>query len=67
MLFTESLIWTVVNDTNFVQQSVGGSLMVNVLSNITAQVVQPSPGTKLYLAGGVGSRLDPYSGTGTVN
>jgi hypothetical protein len=67
MLFTESLIWTVVDDTNFVQQSVGGSLVVDVLSNITAQVVQPVPGKKLYLAGGVGSTLDPFSGTGTVN
>jgi hypothetical protein len=67
MLFTESLVWTVVNDTNFVQQTVGGSLVVNLLSNITVQVVQPVPGTKLYLVGGVGSTLDPYSGTGTVN
>ena len=66
-LFTESLVWTVVNDTNFVQQTVGGSLVVNVLSNITAQVVQPVPGKKLYLAGGVGSTLDPYSGTGSAN
>ena len=66
-LFTESLVWTVVDDTNFVQQTIGGSLVVNVLSNITAQVVQPVPGSKLYLAGGVGSTLDPYSGTGTVN
>ena len=55
------------NDTNFVQQNVGGSLVVNVLSNITAQVVQPVPGNKLYLAGGVGSTMDPYSGTGTAN
>jgi hypothetical protein len=67
LLITESWIWTVVNGTNVVQQNVGGSLMVNVLSNITAQVVQPYPGTKLYLAGGVGSTLDPCSGTGTVN
>ncbi len=66
-LFTESLVWTVVDDTNFVQQAVGGSLVVNLLSNITAQVVQPVPGSKLYMAGGVGSTLDPYSGTGTVN
>jgi len=66
-LFAESLVWTVVNGTNFVQQAVGGSLVANVLSNITAQVVQPSPGKKLYLAGGVGSTLDPFSGTGTVN
>jgi hypothetical protein len=50
-----------------VQQTVGGSLVVNLLSNITAQVVQPVPGTKLYLAVGVGSTLDPYSGTGKVN
>jgi len=65
-LFAESLIWTVVDDTNFVQQSVGGSLVVNVLSNITAQVIQPqaSPqaATKnLYLSAGVGSNMDPYS------
>jgi hypothetical protein len=66
-LFTESLVWTVVDDTNFVQQTSGGSLAVDVLSNLTAQVVQPVPGTKLYLAGGLGSTLDPYSGTGTVN
>jgi hypothetical protein len=66
-LFAQSLIWKVVNDTNFVQQSVGGSLLVNVLTNITAQVVQPVPGNKLYLSGGVGGTMDPYSGTGTVN
>jgi hypothetical protein len=66
-LNAESLVWNKVNGTNFVQQAVGGSLVVNVLSNITAQVVQPVPGSKLYLAGGVGSTLDPYSGTGTAN
>jgi hypothetical protein len=66
-LLTESWIWTLVDDTNIVQQVTGGSLVVNVLSNITAQVVQPAPGKKVYLAGGVGSTLDPYSGTGTVN
>ena len=67
LLFTESWIWTLVDDTNVVAQAVGGSLVANLLSNITAQVVQPIPGNKLYLAGGVGSTLDPYSGTGTVN
>jgi hypothetical protein len=66
-LFTESLVWTVVADTNFVQQAVGGSLVVNVLTNITAQVVQPYPGKNLYLSAGVGGTMDPYSGTGTVN
>jgi hypothetical protein len=66
-LFAESLVWTVVDDTNFVQQTVGGSLVVDVLSNITAQVVQPVPGKNLYLVGGVGSTLDQYSGTGTAN
>jgi hypothetical protein len=66
-LFGESWIWTLVDATNVVQQVVGGSLVVNVLSSITTQVVQPTPGTKVYLTGGVGSTLDPYSGTGTVN
>jgi len=66
-LFTQSVIWTVVDDTNFVQQSVGGSLAVNVLSNMTVQVVQPVPGKNLYLAGGLGNALAQYSGTGTVN
>ena len=41
--------------------------MVNVLSNLTAQVVQPYPGKQLYMAGGLGSTLDPCSGTGTVD
>jgi hypothetical protein len=66
-LFAESTVWIVVDGTNFVQQTTGGSLAVNVLSNITAQVVQPYPGSKLYLAGGVGGALDPYSGTGSVS
>ncbi|MCX6927336.1 MAG: hypothetical protein NT154_29650 [Verrucomicrobia bacterium] len=66
-LFTGSWIWTVVNSTNVVQQEAGGSLIVNLLSNITAQVVQPYPGKKLYLAGGVGSTLDPCFGTGTAD
>ena len=66
-LYAESLVWTVVDTNNFVQQTVGGSLVVNVLSNITAQVVQPVPGKNLYLAGGVGSTMDPYSGTGTAS
>jgi hypothetical protein len=66
-LFTESVVWTVVNDTNFVQASVGGSLVVKVLSNINAQIVQPVPGSKLYLTGGVGSTMDTYSGTGSAN
>ena len=64
---SESWIWNVVNGTNFVQQNVGGSLAVNVLSNITAQVIQPSRGTTLYLVAGVGSALEPYSGTGKVD
>ena len=67
LLFTESLVWTVVDETNFVQQTTGGSLTVNLLSNITGQVVQPVPGTKLYLASEVGSGRDPYSGTGKAN
>lgn len=67
VLLTESLVWTLVDETNFVQQTAGGSLVVNLLSNMTAQVVQPVPGTKLYLSGGVGSGLDPYSGTGKAN
>jgi hypothetical protein len=66
-LFTESWVWTVVDQTNVVQRYVGGSLVVNLLTNITGQVVQPYPGTKLYLSGGVGSLLDPYSGTGSVD
>ena len=61
------MIWTVVDDTNFVQQSVGGSLEVNVLSNLTVQVVQPVPGKNLYFAGGLGSSLAPCSGTETAN
>ena len=60
----ESWVWTVVDQTNVVQQYVGGSLGVNVLTNITGQVVQPYPGSKLYLSGEVGSLFDPYSGTG---
>ena len=64
---TESWIWTLVDDTNVVQQFTGGSLIVNVLSNLTAQIVQPTPGSKLYLAGGLGSTLDSYSGTGSVD
>jgi hypothetical protein len=66
-LLSESWIWSVVNGTNFVQHYVGGSLVVNVLSNITGQVVQDSPATKFSVAGGVGSTLDPYSGTVTVD
>ena len=71
-LFSESLLWTVVNDTNFVQQSVGGSVVMNVLSNITGQVIQPqssplTPPKNLYLSLAVGSAADPYSGTATVS
>jgi hypothetical protein len=66
-LFTESWVWTVVDQTNVVQRYVGGSLLVNVLTNLTGQVVQPYPGTKLYLSGELGSLFDPYSGSGSVD
>jgi hypothetical protein len=66
-LFSQSVMWAVVDDTNFVQQSVGGSLAVNVLSKMTVQVVQPVPGKNLYLAGGVGSAQVQHEGTGTVD
>ena len=59
--------WRVEDGTNFVEGTFGGSLIVDTLTNIDAQVIQPVPGTKLLLNAYVGSRGDLFNGTGTAN
>ena len=56
------------NGTNFVETSIGGSLILNVLTNLDAQVLQPVPNTsRLYLNAYVGSLFDLLLGTGSAN
>jgi hypothetical protein len=59
--------WSLVNGTNFVETTFGGGLIMDVLTNIDAQVIQPVPGSRLFLNAYVGSRMDLYSATGTAN
>jgi hypothetical protein len=59
--------WTVVNDTHFVEEVLGGGLVLDILTNIDAQVIQPVPGSKLYLNAYVGSLGEPFLASGTAN
>ena len=66
-LFTAGSIWTVVNGTNFVEQVLNGGLVLDVLTNIDAQVIQPVPGSRLYLNAYVGSSSNLFFATGTAS
>lgn len=67
VLITATTNWTVVNDTNFVETIFGGGLIVDFLSHIDAQVIQPVPGSKLYLNANVGSLEQLCYGTGSAH
>jgi hypothetical protein len=66
-LVSGGTIWVVMNDTNLVEQPLSGGLGLNVLTNIDAQVIQPLPGSKLFLNANVGSELELFSGRGSAN
>ena len=66
MLVTDGSVWTIVNGTNFTEKKLSGSLVLDVLGNIDAQVIQPVSGSKLYLNANVGSLSNLFSATGTA-
>jgi hypothetical protein len=66
-LNTAGTNWTVVNGTHFVEQVLGGGLILDILTHIDAQVIQPVPGSKLYLNAYVGSLGEPFLASGTAN
>ena len=66
-LVTAHTNWTVVNGTNFVEQVLGGGLVLDVLSNIDAQVIHPLPGSRLFLNAWVGSLMELSFGVGSAN
>jgi hypothetical protein len=66
-LVSAGTFWSVVNGTNFIERTFPGGLIVDALTNIDAQVIQPIPGSKLWLNANVGSHSDLFAGTGTAN
>ncbi len=59
--------WGVVGGDHLIERAFPGGLVVDVLTNIDAQVIQPVPGSKLWLNANVGSRGDLFQGIGTAN
>jgi hypothetical protein len=66
-LVSDGSIWTVVNGTNFVEHLLSGGLVLDAFTNIDAQVIQPLPGSKLWLNANVGSFMALHAGTGSAN
>jgi len=66
-LVTDGSIWTVADGTNFVEHQLSGGLVLDVLTNIDAQVIQPLPGSKLFLNANVGTLMALHAGTGSAN
>ena len=66
-LVTAGTFWTVENDTNFVEHALTGGLVLDVLTNIDARVVQPVPGSKLFLNAYVGSLMVLSYATGSAH
>jgi hypothetical protein len=64
-LYTANSIWTVVNGTNFVEQVLNGGFVLDVLTNMDAQVIQLVPGSRLFMNANLGSQL--YSASGSAN
>jgi hypothetical protein len=56
-----------VNGTNFVEHRLSGGLVLDVFTNIDAQVIQPVPGSKLFLNANVGSLMVLNSATGSAH
>ena len=56
-----------VNDTHFVEEVLGGGLVLDILTNIDAQVIQPVPGSKLYLNAYLGSTSNLFFATGSAS
>jgi hypothetical protein len=66
-LVTEGSVWAVVNGTNFIEQRLSGGLVLDNFTNIDAQVIQPVPGSRLFLNAYVGSTTNLLSGNGSAN
>ena len=66
-LVTAGSTWTVVNGTNLLEQPLSGGMVLDVLSNIDAQVIQTLPGSRLFLNANVASLEDLFVATGNAN
>lgn len=66
-LVTEGSAFTVVNETNVIERALSGGLLVDYLTNIDAQVIQPRPGSKVFITANVGSLADLFFAKGSGN
>ena len=67
-LITAGTSWSTVDGTNGVENAFGGGLVLDVFTNIDAQVLQPVPNaSRLYLNAWAGSHEDLLQGTGSAN
>ena len=66
-MVTAGTFWAVVGGDHLIERAFPGGLVVNFLTNIDAQVIQPVPGSKLWLNANVGSIGELFQGIGTAN
>jgi hypothetical protein len=66
-LVSAGTFWAVIGGDHLVERAFAGGLGVDVLTNIDAQVIQPVPGSKLWLNANVGSLGELFHGIGTAN
>ena len=59
--------WGVIGGDHLIERAFSGGLVVDFMTNIDAQVIQPVPGSKLWLNANVGSVGELFQGIGTVN
>jgi hypothetical protein len=66
-LVTAGSTWVIVNETNITERALSGGMVIDYLTNINAQVIQPRPGSKVLVTATVGSMGDLYYSKGTAN
>ncbi len=66
-LVSAGTFWAVVGGDHLIERAFPGGLVVDFLTNIDAQVIQPVPGSKLWLNANVGSVGELFQGIGSVN
>ena len=66
-MVSASTNWGVVGGDHLIERAFPGGLGVDVLTNIDAQVIQPVPGSKLWLNANVGSGGGLFQGIGSAN
>jgi hypothetical protein len=66
-MVTAGTFWGVVGGDHLIERAFPGGLVVDFLTNLDAQVIQPVPGSKLWLNAYLGSIGELFQGIGTVN